>query len=433
MVKFDLKGGFDLLVRIEKLVYGGMGLGRVDGKATFVEGGVPGDFLEVTAFRDRKTFAETRIETIITASPERTSPRCNVFGKCGGCQWQHINYAFQLEAKGQVIAETLRRIGGFKELTVEPIVSSPDEYGYRDRVTLSAWLEDGKFKLGYHEKGESRGVAIDECPIASEKINAEIRSLNQFFQRNPFDALPFNRINIVSDGERAFVTFSLITGGRGVFADSGSLEEGPGPEERAQDPDSEGNGEPLFQFESLDLKFSSVPTMFMQANRKVNEHLVSTVIDWAALEGSENVLDLFCGVGNFSLHLAKRARNVVGVDGSQTGVSLARKNSRSNTLENVSFVCSPVASFLSEKLHQGARFELVVLDPPREGARNIIDGLLKLSPGKIIYVSCNPSTLARDLKRLTERDYKLVKIRPFDMFPQTFHIEAVALLLRLPS
>jgi 23S rRNA (uracil1939-C5)-methyltransferase len=418
-----------LLVEIEKLIYGGLGFARVDGKATFVRGGIPGDLLDVTVVKDKRTFAEARIERIIRPSSDRTVPKCFVFGTCGGCQWQHINYDVQLKAKEQILAETLLRIGGFRELNIEPIVPSPFEYGYRERVTLSAWLEDRKFKLGYHEKGEFRRVPINGCPIASEEINSEIGDLNEFFLKNEYDSLPFNRINIVSDGKRTHVTFSRIPNGHEGYVYSGSKKDQE-LNEAFKDLGLEDQGEHVFQFESLGLKFNSVPSIFRQANSRTNEHLVTTVLDWAKLEGNEEVLDLFSGVGNFSLHLAKSAREVLGVDVSRRAVSLARINSKANMIENVRFVCSSVASFVAKNSYQRDKFDLILLDPPREGAMDILEDLLKLSPKKMMYVSCNPSTLARDLKRLTEKDYKLEKIRPFDMFPQTFHIESVVLLSR---
>jgi 23S rRNA (uracil1939-C5)-methyltransferase len=416
-----------LPVEIEKLVYGGMGFARVDGKATFVRGGVPGDLLEVTVVTDRRTLAEAKIERIIRPSPERAAPKCPIFETCGACQWQHINYTFQLKAKEEVLRETLLRIGGFRELNVEPIVPSPYEYGYRERVTLSAWLEDRKFKLGYHEKGEFRRVPINGCPIASEEINSEIRNLNEFFSRDEYETLPFNRINIVSDGKRAYFTFSLIKNERERYVDY-FPNKAHELDEAFKNVGFENHGEHVFQFESLGLTYNSVPSIFMQANSRINEQLVSTVLDWAELEGNEEVLDLFCGVGNFSLSLAKGVRRVLGVDMNKVAVSLARINSKANMIENVSFVCSSVSSFLRNSLNRGAEFDLIVVDPPREGARDILERLLKLSPKRMIYVSCNPSTLARDLKSLTERDYRIVKIRPFDMFPQTFHIESIVLL-----
>ncbi len=419
-----------MLVEIEKLIYGGMGFTRVDGKATFVPGGVPGDLLEVSVVRDKRTFAEAKIERILRPSPERVASQCAVFGACGGCQWQHINYTFQLKAKEQILIETLLRIGGLTELNIEPIVSSPDAYGYRDRVTLSAWLEDRKFKLGYHERGQSARVAINGCPIAAELINSEINKLNEFFLRDQYDSLPFNRINIASDGAGAYVTFSFVKISPEIWVDSPSNKD----DELGgilKGPDSEDAEEHILQIELLGLKLNSVPSIFRQANSEINEQLVGTVLAWAELERHEEVLDLFCGVGNFSLSLSRLARRVLGVDISGKAISLARENSKVNTIENVNFVRSSVASFLRRNSQQKAKFDVIVLDPPREGARDILEDLLMLSPKRIIYVSCNPSTLARDLKTLTENEYRVDKIRPFDMFPQTFHIECVVLLRRV--
>ncbi len=418
-----------MLVEIEKLIYGGMGFARVDGKAIFVRGGVPGDLLEVTVVKDKRTFAEARIERIIRPSSDRTAPKCPVFGACGGCQWQHINYGAQLKAKEDILTETLLRIGGFRELYIEPIVPSPYEYGYRERVTLSAWVEGRKFKLGYHEKGDFRKVPIKACPIASEEINSEIELLNEFFLKDEYESLPFNRINIVSVGKRAYVTFSRISNELEGNVYPGSKEDQE-LNEAFNGLGFEDHGEHVFQFELLGLNFKSVPSLFMQANSNINEQLVSTVLDWAELRGNGEVLDLFSGVGNFSLHLAKSARGVLGVDIRKAAVSLARRNSMANMIENVRFVCTSVASFVENISNQRAKFDLIILDPPREGARDILEGLIKLAPKRMIYVSCNPSTLARDLKALTEKDYRLEKIRPFDMFPQTFHLESVALLSR---
>jgi 23S rRNA (uracil1939-C5)-methyltransferase len=421
-----------LLVEIEKLIYGGMGFARVDGKATFVSGGVPGDLLEVTVVRDKRTFAEARIERIIRPSSDRTAHKCPVFGECGGCQWQHINYDAQLRAKQKILAEALLRIGGFRELNIEPIVPSPCEYGYRDRVTLSAWVEDRKFELGYHEKGDLRKVSIEACPIASEEINSEIKLVSGFFLKDEYESLPFNRVNIASDGKKAHVTFSRIPDEHGGDVYPGPKED-QGINEAFKDLGFEDHGEHVFQFESLGLRFSSVPSLFMQANSSMNEELVRTVVDWSGLNGNEEVLDLFSGIGNLSLHLAKNARGVLGVDINKAAVSLARRNSTANMIDNAKFVRSSVPSFVGNSSNQRARFDLIVLDPPREGARDILDGLIKLSPKRMIYVSCNPSTLARDLKILTKKDYRVETIRPFDMFPQTFHIESVVLLSKIDA
>src|SRR4030065_142791 len=187
----------------------------------------------------------------------------------------------------------------------------------------------------------------------------------------------------------------------------------------------------IFRLTKCGLKFFLTPSVFIQSNREINERLVETLVEWSDLKGHERVLDLYCGIGNFSLHIAKRAREVVGVDVSAKAIKLAKKSAEADQIRNVLFDPTPAELFVEESLKRDDKLDLVVLEPPREGAKGILKGLVELSPEKIIYVSCDPPTLARDLKTLTEFGYKLIKIRPFDMFPQTYHIESVALLSRL--
>jgi 23S rRNA (uracil1939-C5)-methyltransferase len=186
-----------------------------------------------------------------------------------------------------------------------------------------------------------------------------------------------------------------------------------------------------FEFNLLGLRFYSAPSVFIQANKEINELLVQTADEWANLRGHERVLDLYCGIGNFSLHVAKNAKEVVGVDMNARAVSLAIKSAEANSIMNVVFDASPSELFVEEAVRRGNKFDLIILDPPREGAKEILKGISKLSSEKIIYVSCDPPTLARDLKTLTELGYQTLKIRPFDMFPQTYHIESVALVSKI--
>jgi 23S rRNA (uracil1939-C5)-methyltransferase len=186
-----------------------------------------------------------------------------------------------------------------------------------------------------------------------------------------------------------------------------------------------------FEFNLLGLRFYSVPLVFSQANKEINELLAQTVDEWANLKGHERVLDLYCGIGNFSLCIAKNAKEVVGVDVSARAVSLANKSAGANSITNIVFYALPSELFVEEALRQGNKFDLIILDPPREGAKDALKRISRLSSEKIIYVLCDPPTLARDLKILTELGYQILKIRPFDMFPQTYHIESVALVSKI--
>jgi 23S rRNA (uracil1939-C5)-methyltransferase len=407
-------------VQIEKLTFGGAGIGRVGGKAIFIRGGIPGEVLEVKITKEKGRYAEAGIEEILRPSSERTLPPCPVFGRCGGCQWQHIAYPSQLRYKEVILKETLERIGGLKGVEIEPIVPSPKEYGYRNRVTLSTWGQKGKRYVGYHE-GKSRGrVAIEGCPISSRPIDRAIFRLAKSLIGAP--RYPLKRIHIASDEGTAYV--DLVPVWKNGSKWLSSIRNHLGEEILIS------GGKEEFEFNLLGLRFRSAPSVFIQANKEVNELLVQTVGEWANLRGHERVLDLYCGIGNFSLHVAKNARDVVGVDVNARSVSLANKSAEANSITNAVFDASPSELFIEEAVGRGNKFDLIILDPPREGAKGILKGISKLSPERIIYVSCNPPTLARDLKVLTELGYRTLKIRPFDMFPQTYHIESVALVSR---
>jgi 23S rRNA (uracil1939-C5)-methyltransferase len=407
-------------VRIEKLTFGGAGIGRVGGKAIFVRGGIPGEVLEVKITKEKGRYAEAGIEEILRPSSERTLPPCPVFGRCGGCQWQHIAYPSQLRYKEVILKETLERIGGLKGVEIEPIVPSPKEYGYRKRVTLSTWGQKGKRYVGYHE-GKSRGrVAIEGCPVSSRPIDRAIfRLAKSLIGASRY---PLKRIHIASDDGTAYVDFVPVWKNGSEWLSS--IRNHLGEEILIS------GGKEEFEFNLLGLRFYSAPSVFIQANKEVNELLVQTVGEWANLRGHERILDLYCGIGNFSLYVAKNARDVVGVDVNARSVSLANKSAEANSITNVVFDASPSELFIEEAVRRGNKFDLIILDPPREGAKGVLKGISKLSPERIIYVSCDPPTLARDLKILTELGYQTLKIRPFDMFPQTYHIESVALVSR---
>lgn len=414
-------------IQIEKLVYGGAGIGRSQGKAIFVKGGVPGDILDVEIVKEKKDYAEGRIVNIIKPSSERTEPGCPVFGICGGCQWQNVNYSFQLKAKEQILVETLFRIGGLRELNIDPIVPSPKEYYYRNRVTLSIWPTEGKYCVGYHEGKSLDKVPIAGCPIASEEINSAIHKISEcisHFGKSTY--FPIEKVYISSEKGETYIT--ILPNGNLKSEDKEiirSLIEDSIKTERVFSP---GENENVFEFDLLGLKFFSTPSEFVQSNRRINVKLIETVIDWAEPCGEDNVLELYSGIGNFSLHLAKKVKRVEAVDISRKAIGLAKRSASENSIENVAFHISSSERFVINSIKRGRRYNIVLLDPPREGAQEILNGLIEMSPDKIIYVSCNPATLARDLMKLTKSNYRIIKIRPFDMFPQTYHIETVALL-----
>ncbi len=418
-------------VEIEKLTFGGAGIARAQGKAIFVRGGLPGEVLKIKLTKEKGSYAEAKIEEILRPSPERTEPLCPVFGECGGCQWQHLIYSSQLKSKEIILKETLQRIGGLKDIETQPIVPSPKEYGYRNRVTLSTWFQKGGYRVGYYEEKSRRRVEIEGCPITTRPIAEAISRLSKSLSSISTPSYPLRKIHLSSEEKIAHL--SLVSIRENDPKRLNSLCNHLKKSQEIESVSVAGDDEKEFEFTLFGLKFYSNPSVFIQSNRDINERLVQTVVEWANLKGHERVLDLYSGIGNFSLYFAKMAKEVVGVDVSSKAVILAKRSADANSIRNVAFDASPAELFVEESVKKGDKFNLIALDPPREGAKEILKGLSELSPEKIIYVSCNPPTLARDLKTLTGLGYGIVKIRPFDMFPQTYHIESVALLSRLSA
>jgi 23S rRNA (uracil1939-C5)-methyltransferase len=417
-------------IEIEKLAFGGAGVGRVQGKVFFVKSGVPGDILDVRVTREKGNYAEAEIEDILTPSPERKTPPCPVFGQCGGCHWQHINYSYQLKAKEGIFRETLERIAGIREVEIEPIVPSPKEYGYRSRVTLSVEFQKERCLLGYHGEKSRKLIEIEGCPIATKPIDEAITSLAGFL-KSSLNKLryPLKKIHIASDENAAYITLASS-----LYHEPKKLDpfrKNLNDYSSAENIGIAGEEEREFELTLSGLTFYSVPSVFTQANKWINEQIINTLIEYAGLEGRERVLDLYCGIGNFSLHLAKRAKEAIGVDVSAKAIKLAKRSAELNSIKNVTFEAIPSGFLVEESLKRKDKFDLVVLDPPREGAKEVIKGLSELCPYRIIYVSCDPPTLARDLKMLKDSGYRVVRIKLFDMFPQTYHIESLALLLKI--
>ncbi|HWP92832.1 MAG TPA: 23S rRNA (uracil(1939)-C(5))-methyltransferase RlmD [Thermodesulfobacteriota bacterium] len=417
-------------IEIEKLAFGGAGVGRVQGKVFFVRGGIPGDILDVRVTREKGSYGEAEIENILSPSPERATPSCPVFDRCGGCQWQHINYPYQLKAKEDIFRETLERIGGIKDVEVEPIVPSSKEYGYRSRVTLSVEFQKGRYLLGYREGRSRKLIEIEGCPIATKPIDEAIASLTRSLKSSLNKPhYPLKKIHIASDENAAYVTLasSLYHEPKKLHPLRKNLNDYSSSENIGIAREEEREFELTFS----GLTFYSVPSVFIQANKEVNEQIINTLVEYAGLEGRERVLDLYCGIGNFSLHLAKIAKETIGADVSAKAIKLAKRSAELNSIKNVTFEAIPSEFLVEKSLNRKDKFDLVVLDPPREGAKEVINGIIKLRPTKIIYVSCDPPTLARDLKMLKESGYRIIKIKLFDLFPQTYHIESLALLLKI--
>ena len=436
----------EAVVAIERMCYGGAGFGRVEGKACFVPLTAPGDRARIRVVKEKRSFCAGEVLELLEPSPLRVAPCCPVFGVCGGCDWQQLPYPEQLKQKGEIFADNLSRIGKVPRETVLPVAPSPACYGYRSRVQLKLSGRSGKLSLGFFKSGSHEVVDFGEgCPLADPLLNRISRELRALLPGLP-QVGQIAQIDLAmgDDGqsvailhfkgsdprglvERLVACRQELPSISGAFVRSGD-KEAPLP---AFGIDSLSYGIPAGLFPgSAEMRLSFGRGGFSQVNYRQNLELIRTVWEWGGLKGSERVLDLYCGNGNISVPVAPHAAEVVGVEGYAPSIADAVANAEANGIGNASFQVSDAAQAVRRMAKRKERFDLVILDPPRAGAEAAADIAL-LAPEKIIYVSCDPATLSRDLAILGGNGYRVTRSKPVDMFPQTYHLESVTELARV--
>lgn len=432
-------------LRISALADGGMALGHLQGKVVFVPLAAPGDVVEAVLVRDKPRYVEARLLRVLDPSPHRREPPCPHFGVCGGCQWQHVSYAAQLAGKAESFRGLLAaRLGGPASDLVRQALPAPREWGYRNRAGLKVRAAEGRVLLGYFARGTHRLVPVTGCPILEPALQAFLPRLADFLQGFPPARGALPQVDLQGDGAGGlWATFHLLraptgkeredlgmfaaaAGVTGAFLQRGrkhTLEAlGPAPAARRMPFPLRAGGR--------ELALGVSPGGFVQANAAVNQALVDEAVSLAELYRGRDALDLYCGAGNFTLPLALAARSVAGIEGYPPAARDAAANAASNGLGNVRVLASAVEEGLRVLAAEGFRPAFALLDPPREGALEALPLLAELAPAHILYVSCSPGTLARDLGFLGARGYRLQWILPADMFPQTSHLESAALLQR---
>jgi 23S rRNA (uracil1939-C5)-methyltransferase len=382
-----LQPGQEIELTAERLASGGPAVGRHQGMVVFVPFAAPGDRLRVRLVDIDKRFARGRIVEILQPSPHRREPRCPLFGECGGCQFQHVDYQEQVRSKGEFVRDALQRIGGLDWPAPVAVRAGP-EWGYRSRAQLKV----SHRAVGFNRAFSRETLDVPHCPILAEEINAALPAVRAALARLAPGDLPHQ------------VDGALGVGGP-VFA-----------------PDLPGMQKDLVEHRVAGFSFLIEPESFFQSNRFLVERLVQHAVDG---ERGGLCFDLYSGVGLFTLPLSERFERVVAVEDERRAVLLGRVNARHNGRENVDFVRLAVERFLAAA---SERPDLVLLDPPRQGAKAAVPELVGLRPARIVYVSCDPGTLARDLKELCGGGYRVQSVEAFDMFPQTCHVEAVAKL-----
>ncbi|USE39076.1 23S rRNA (uracil(1939)-C(5))-methyltransferase RlmD [Endozoicomonas sp. SCSIO W0465] len=428
-------------MRIDGLSHDGRGIARYHGKTLFIDGALPGETVRARVLEDKRRFINARVTDVLSASPERCEAACSHFHQCGGCSLQYWSHQGQLESKQQIVLDQLRRFANVVPEHIEEPLISP-AYGYRHRCRFAMHWYKGRLSLGFREKGSKTICEISECPILVEPLQEMPSLLKSFlptlkgreaishaecFLSEQGRGLLLRHIRPLSEEDRALLK-TFASAHQLFLYLQGSPERIMLLHPLMAD---EAVSEALYyRLPESGLNLYFRPQDFTQVNWVINQMMVEQAIQWLTPKASDKVLDLFCGLGNFSLPLAKQSGHVTGVEGSSGSVEQAIRNAGLNGLKNVSFHCVDLSRDFSTESWAKTHYDIVVLDPPRAGADFMIEQLAGLLPDRLLYISCNPATLARDAGSLASYGFKLQRLCVMDMFPQTAHVESMALFVK---
>lgn len=448
------------IMTIDSIAVGGDGVGHIDGMTVFVPQTCRGDRVEIELTRVKSGFAYGRVTTLLTPSPHRRNGFCPTSEHCGGCNFAHMAYSEQLAVKQQLVTDSLQRIGGFGDFCAESTLAAPRPERYRNKMVFPLGYDDaGCIAGGFYAPGSHRLVPLSDCRQGDHAAALWLAATVNFLQSQHISV--YNEATHRGLARRLFIR--LAEGTREAMAvltiNGKSLKNAEAwvdalcavkTDYRLKSILLNTHTEPnnlllgktnrvLYGTETIEdtldgLRFSVSPHSFYQINAPQTERLYHTALSLANLTGNETVLDLYCGIGTISLFAARHAAHVTGVEIVPQAIINARENALRNHIDNVDFICGSAESVAPQLIQKGAAPDVVFLDPPRKGAEGVaLDAVLQMAPQKIVYISCNPSTLARDAKHLAQGGYYLRRAIPADMFPNTSHVECVVLMSRICS
>lgn len=450
----DLEKNKEYTMQITGMTHEGQGVGRVNGMAVFVDGALEGELAEVKIIKLNKTYAVGKLVSIPEASPNRAKPFCGAYRRCGGCNLQHLEYRAQLELKKKLVKDSLERIGGLSGVAIHDTIGMQQPYNYRNKAQYPVANTGGNIITGFYAARSHDVIESEECGI-QDTVSDQVRKVVGRFiteKRIPvYDEAAHKGLvrHIVTrvgfrSGE---VMVVLVLNGNALPAGDelvGRLMEAV-PQIKSIYINSNTQktnvilgsknillyGNKTIMDTIGNYKFLISPHSFFQVNPVQTEVLYSKALEYAALTGAETVFDLYCGIGTISLFLSAKARKVYGVEVVEAAVEDARKNAALNNVKNAEFFTGEAEKVVPQLYDNGIRADVVVLDPPRKGCEESLLRLLaQMQPERIVYVSCNPATLARDLKYLDAQGYKVMEAQPVDMFPWTGHVETVVWMSR---
>jgi 23S rRNA (uracil1939-C5)-methyltransferase len=421
---------------IEDLSHDGRGVARLEGKTVFVSMALPGETVSAEYVNRRRSFDETIALEILKKSPDRVDAECPHYAICGGCSLQHMDWQKQISFKQGILKQQLHHFGGTEpENWLEPVQANPWGYRRKARLGVKNVPKKGGVLVGFREKKSHYIADIKSCHILHKDVDKLLLPLREMIGTLEAKArLP--QIEVAVGDSRMALVFrnldelceldqqTIIDFGKNHDVDVYLQPKGPDTVHRIWP--SEGEQRLHYALEEFGLMMSFHPMDFTQVNYEINRKITKMAIDFLQIEKHEKVLDLFCGLGNFSLPLATRAKSVVAVEGVEAMVERGYENANNNNLDNVDFFATDLFSDLSNADWAQQKFDKILIDPPRSGAQEICQQITNFSAKRIVYVSCNPATLARDSGILIEKGYKLVSAGVMDMFPHTGHVESIA-------
>jgi 23S rRNA (uracil1939-C5)-methyltransferase len=440
-------------VTFEDLTHDGAGVAKVEGFPIFVKGALPGEAGQVKVTKINKGYAFGRLIELESESPFRVEPTCPIYARCGGCQLQHMSYEGQLAAKHKQVVEVLSRIGGIQDVPVHPVLGMDEPWRYRNKAQVPVGEREGGLVAGFYQQRSHDIIDMEECLI-QEQINDDIvQAVKKICEKHGVRA--YNEERHKGTLRHIMVRYGQVTGEAMIVLVTREeklpnkeqiIEEiikvSPNIKSIVQNVNSKRTnaimgdttkvlwGEEYIHDYIGDIKFAISARSFYQVNPKQTKVLYDKALEYAGLNGTETVIDAYCGIGTISLFLAQRAKHVYGVEIVSEAISDAKRNAKLNGIENVDFGVGEAEKVIPWWYSTGVRADVVVVDPPRKGCDEaLLQTIIDMRPERVVYVSCNPATLARDLKVLEAGEFRTVEVQPVDMFPHTTHVECVAQLM----
>ncbi len=426
--------------QVTDLCHEGRGIARIEGKTTFISGALPGETVEAIYTLRRTNYDEARVVHVITPSSARVTPACAHYGVCGGCSMQHMDQTLQIQHKQHVLLSHLQHFGKTAPETVLPPLTGP-AYGYRRKARLGVRyvIKKEKLLIGFREANGRYLADVSQCEILDPRVGLKLEALRTLIAGfTHYDHIP--QIEVAAGDKAVALIFRhmvpLDEKELAQLCDFGATHHfhiylqsaGPDSVTRLY---PQNDAAPLqYRLPAYDVEMLFQPTDFTQVNAEINQRMVSRALELMELSPQDTVLDLFCGLGNFTLPMARHCQHVTGVEGDATMVKRAYENAAHNQIENVTFYSADLAGDFQQAPWFKPVYNKLLIDPPRSGAQTIVEQLPHLRIQHIVYVSCNPATLARDASILISQGYRLRAAGVMDMFPQTGHVESIAVFTR---